>query len=216
MAGPNLQLHLISDTQIQNRYTHFELAYFAFEAQATIFQFREKNLKREHIQELKQIIALRKKYNVKVIVNDYLDLALEVGADGVHLGAEDAPLAEAISAAGGKDFIIGATCHTAQELDWLNANYTRQITYIGVGPVWGSASKKICYPALGVEGLAWFCRRSHFPVIAIGNIQLPVISAVIASGASGVAVISAFCNQTSPYKAAKSLRQALLQSASKR
>jgi thiamine-phosphate pyrophosphorylase len=210
MATGNLQLHLISDTHIQNRFTHFQLAHFAFEAQATIFQFREKNLKREHIQELKQIIWLSKKYKTKVIVNDYLDLALELEADGVHLGVEDAPLAQAINAAA-KDFIIGATCHTPEELDWLNANYANKITYIGVGPLWGTASKNISYAPLGLEGLAWFCRHSHFPVIAIGNVQRSDIPAVIASGASGVAVISAFCKQASPYQAAKSLRQTLLQ-----
>jgi thiamine-phosphate diphosphorylase len=210
MAKSSLQLHLISDTQIQNRFTHFQLAQFAFEAQAAVFQFREKNLKREHIQELKQIISLSKKYDAKVIINDYLDLALELEADGVHLGAEDAPLADAINAAG-KDFIIGATCHTPEELNWLNANYAHKIAYIGVGPVWGTASKNISYKPLGPEGLEWFCNHSNFPVIAIGNIQLSDIPTVIASGASGVAVISAFCKQDSPYDAAKSLRQMLLQ-----
>ncbi|MCS6904033.1 MAG: thiamine phosphate synthase [Bacteroidia bacterium] len=212
MWAKKFQLHLISDTTIQNKFTHLELAQFAFAAGATVFQFREKNLRSSHIRELEQIIALSRNYPTKVIINDYLELALELGANGVHLGVEDIPLSQAISRAREKDnFIIGATCHTLEELQDLNNFYKHQIHYIGVGPIFGSTSKKIKYPPLGLEGLAQFCKQSHFPVIAIGNIQPFNIPSLIAAGASGIAVIKAFCGQTSPLAAAHALQKQLNQ-----
>lgn len=124
-----------------------------------------------------------------LIVNDRADLAAHADAQGVHLGQGDgAPQA----AAGllGPHAIVGATVHSRAELDALAG---APIHYIGVGPVFGTQSKAVGLPDLGLDGLAALCAASPWPVIAIGGIALADVAAVLAAGAHGVAILSAFC-----------------------
>jgi thiamine-phosphate pyrophosphorylase len=166
---------------------------------ADVIQYREKHFERsQHLEELKAILQLRAQYpETRVIINDYLDLAVELQADGVHLGQEDPRLSEALTRLPA-DNIIGATVHNEAEL-----RYAEQypVTYIGVGPVFGSASKSVDLPPLTLEGLQKLAMLTNLPIIGIGNIQGNNLRSVLEHGASGVAVVSSFCDAEHPESA---------------
>ena len=120
-----------------------------------------------------------------------MDVALAVGADVVHLGQDDLPLADAQrvrAAAGRPDLVIGFSTHNLAQ---AAAAVQGGADYIGFGPVFGTRSKLNPDPTVGLETLAHVCRTVKVPVVAIGGISLDAVSAVVAAGASAAAVIAA-------------------------
>jgi thiamine-phosphate diphosphorylase len=119
-----------------------------------------------------------------LLVNDRVDVAATTPCDGVHLGDEDLPIVEArrILPAGA---IVGYSTHSAAE-----AMSTRDADYIGVGPVFATATKPTDRPTLGFEGFRDACQAATLPVVAIGGIGLAAIPALRRAGASGIAMIS--------------------------
>jgi thiamine-phosphate pyrophosphorylase len=115
------------------------------------------------------------------VVNDDVDAAIELGADGVHLGQND-PGADAARAAG---LLLGRSVSTLEQALAANADY------LGAGPVWETPSKLDADPALGLEGLRAICAAVDVPVVAIGGIDASNAGACIEAGAAGVAVIRA-------------------------
>jgi thiamine-phosphate pyrophosphorylase len=116
------------------------------------------------------------------VVNDDVDAAIALGADGVHLGQDDSG-AEAARAAG---LIVGRSASTLEQaLEAADADY------LGVGPVWDTPSKRDAEPAIGLEGLTEICAAVAVPVIAIGGIDASNAGDCIRAGAAGVAVIRA-------------------------
>ena len=154
---------------------------------ATMIQLREKDLSaRRFLEEASLICELCRRFGVPLIINDDLDVALKSGADGVHLGAEDLPVAEARRLAG-PDFIIGATAKTeAQALAAQEAG----ADYLGVGAVFPSPTKTDAI-RITPEKLKAICAAVSIPVAAIGGINENNIAQLSGSGAAGVAVISA-------------------------
>ncbi len=137
------------------------------------------------------------------IVNDRIDLALALGADGVHLGVDDLPLEEARRMAP-PGFIIGYSPATDEQ---ARRARERGSSYLGVGPVFGTASKADAGDAIGFdifERRAWL---SRLPVIGIGGITPENAASVIEAGACGVAVISAISRSPDPESASRSLRE---------
>jgi thiamine-phosphate pyrophosphorylase len=131
------------------------------------------------------------------IVNDRCDVALAVGADGVHLGQEDLPLAEA-RAIVGQNVLIGVSTHNlAQALEAQAGG----ADYIGFGPIFPSSSKTNPEPVVGIEGLREVRARVRIPIVAIGGITAKNAADVIAAGADGVAVISAILGAADPKSA---------------
>jgi len=133
----------------------------------------------------KRVRELTLTSSVKFILNDRLDIALAVGADGVHLGDEDLPIREARRLAGG-DFIIGATVRDGQmakEAERAGA------TYVGLGPIFDTNTKNAGSP-LGTNIIPSVKERCALPVIAIGGINLERVERVLRAGADGIAVIS--------------------------
>ena len=122
---------------------------------------------------------------VTFIVNDRVDVALAAGADGVHLGQDDLPLAAA-RALVPSGFFIGVSTH-----DEAQARAAASADYIGFGPCFTTSSKHNPDPVVGLERLARVCAASPIPVVAIGGITLDTIAAVAAAGASAAAVIRA-------------------------
>jgi thiamine-phosphate pyrophosphorylase len=134
-----------------------------------------------------------------VIVNDRVDLAMMSGADGVHVGQDDLPPADA-RALLGPDAVIGFSTHT---LGQVEGALTQPVSYIAVGPVFGTRTKDTGYEAVGLElvrAAATVCREhrstwlpppgGRIPIVAIGGITLETAPAVLAAGAASVAVIS--------------------------
>lgn len=184
------RLHILTDRVVQDRYAHFDLASAAWRAGNIAVQYRNKSYQPEiDFEELKRMGELAQKMNRILIVNDRVDLAGACGAAGVHLGQEDTAVSNARELLG-LDALIGATVHSFAEQDDLRGSAA---DYVGIGPVFGTRSKALGLPPLGLDGLAKLVEKSTVPVIAIGNIQLEDIAAVMRTGVYGIAVISAYC-----------------------
>ena len=145
---------------------------------------------------------------VPFCVNDRLDVALSVGADVVHLGQDDLPLADAIrvrAAAGRLDLVIGFSTHDrAQALAAAAAG----ADYIGFGPVFATGSKDNPDPVVGLGQLAEVCRAVEVPVVAIGGIALEAVGSVARAGASAAALIAAIATASDPTAAGLQIRAA--------
>lgn len=136
-----------------------------------------------------------------LIINDRLDVALAVDADGVHLGDDDLPLSAAreIAPAG---FIIGRSVDDADEASAAEAGGA---DYVGLGPVYPTGSKSGLGSAIGPEGVAAVRRRIDIPIVAIGGIDVSNIGPVVEAGADGVAVIGAVMSAPDPEDTARNL-----------
>ena len=190
-------LHVITDETLQQRFTHEELGLRIVSAGADFLQYREKrhNDTQTLISTASALQGLcQRSTTTQLIVNDRADVALAVGQCGVHLGKNDLPIATA-RAILGSDRIIGGTLNDPSQ---FSPSWARQFDYLGVGPVFGTNSKTNPAPPLGLETLADLCQISPVDVLAIGNITLDNIDEVLATGVTGVAVLSAIVCTNDP------------------
>ena len=172
----------------------------------TAVQLRCKALSdRETLGFARAIRAITWNASALFLVNDRLDIALATEADGVHLGVDDLPLADARHI-GGPGMIFGYSPETDNQVEsakLLGANY------LGVGPVFGTSTKTDAGAAIGLETLARRVTLAKMPVIGIGGITAQNAGSVIRAGAAGVAVVSAISLQNDPKSAARNLRSAV-------
>jgi thiamine-phosphate pyrophosphorylase len=159
----------------------FETAMVAVEGGASVVQLR---LKGASTAELVEAGRPFRNLPATFFVNDDVDAAIELGADGVHLGRDD-PGAERALAAG---LMLGASASSVEE---ARAGETAGASYIGAGPIWATPSKPDADPPIGLGGLAEICKAISVPVIAIGGIDAANASDCLAAGAHGVAVVRA-------------------------
>lgn len=154
---------------------------------ARFLQLRAKHLPSgEFLALCDAVIGLARPLGATVIVNDRVDLALVAGAAGVHVGQDDLPVAAA-RALLGPDAIVGFSTHT---VDQVEAALRMPISYLAVGPVFGTRSKDTGYTAVGLDMVREAVRRAKgVPVVAIGGITLATAPEVLAAGATQVAVI---------------------------
>jgi thiamine-phosphate pyrophosphorylase len=168
-------------------------------------QLRVKNLPAaEWRQRALDVQAVCRHHGATLLINDNPALALETGADGVHLGKQDMPPAEA-RALLGPDFIIGGTANTFADIEGLVA---AGVDYIGLGPFRFTTTKAKLSPILGLSGYAKImaqCRAAGFttPVVGIGGVGLADVAALVAAGLHGVAVSGAIGSAASPTEAAQ-------------
>jgi thiamine-phosphate pyrophosphorylase len=158
-----------------------ETARAAVEGGATVVQLRLKGASTE------EVVAAGGPFGelgVTFVVNDDVQAAIALGADGVHLGRED-PGAEAAKSAG---LMLGTSAASAEEAE---AGVALGADYIGAGPVWETPTKPDADPAIGLEGLAEICEAVSMPVIAIGGVNAGNARDCIDAGAFGVAVVRA-------------------------
>ncbi|MFJ7663778.1 thiamine phosphate synthase [Lysinibacillus sp. NPDC097162] len=210
MKRSDLQLYFIMGTaNVKNRQP-LEILEAALQAGITMFQFREKGqhaLTNEHYEHFaRQCQNLCRKYNVPFIVNDDIDLALKLNADGIHIGQDDYPVSLVRQKIG--QMILGVSVHTASELQ-VALKYGAD--YIGIGPIYATTSKNDAKPPCGTE----FLYQAHsmyplLPIVAIGGIDCLNASAVIKAGADGVAVISAICESNDIQKTASTFKSLYL------
>ena len=167
---------------------------------ATMIQLR---LKDEPARTLVEVArALVQELHVPVVVNDRVDVALVAGAAGVHLGTEDVP-ARAVRRIVPTGFIIGASVGTEAEIADADG-----ADYVGIGPVYATSSKADAGEAIGLAEFARLRSRIGLPAVAIGGISAHLAAEVMASGASGVAVIRAIFAAADPEAAARAIRLA--------
>jgi thiamine-phosphate pyrophosphorylase len=168
-------------------------------------QLRVKNLPAaEWRQRALDVQAVCRHHSATLLINDNPALALEIGADGVHLGKQDMPPAEA-RALLGPDFIIGGTANTFADIAGLMA---AGVEYIGLGPFRFTTTKEKLSPILGLSGYAEImaqCRVAGFttPVVGIGGVELADVAELLAAGLHGVAVSGAIGGAASPTEAAQ-------------
>jgi len=182
-----------------------EQARLALEGGAGAIQLRHKEASSRDLYE--EALEFRKICDVHgalFIVNDRLDIALAAGADGVHLGAEDLPVAVARRLAP-KDFIIGATARTPEAAVEAEKNGA---DYLGVGAVFPTRSKSDAR-VIGPEGLRKVARAVSLPCVAIGGITVEVVPEILGVGVSGVAVIGAIVGASDIRAAAANFRHKL-------
>jgi thiamine-phosphate pyrophosphorylase len=172
--------------------TDLEVARRALEEGATVVQLRFKGAGTEEIVERgRPFRAL----TATLVVNDDVEAAIELGADGVHLGRSDTGLERALEAG----LLLGLSAAGVEE-----ARHAQEqgATYVGAGPVWPTPSKEDADPAIGLDGLRAICEAVSIPLIAIGGIDAANAGDCIRAGAAGVAVIRAAAHT-------KALRQAI-------
>ena len=161
-----------------------ETARLAVEGGATVVQWRLKNVSRVDVVERGRATrSLCARYGVTFVVNDDIEAALMLGADGVHLGRND----EGAERAREQGLLLGLSATNLEEARAADG----EADYIGVGPVWETSSKADADPAIGLEGLREICDLTTVPVIAIGGIDASNAAECIRAGAVGVAVVRA-------------------------
>ena len=169
----------------------------------TAVQLREKNCStREYIQLARNIKKILEPFAVPLIVNDRVDVALAVGADGVHIGQSDMPYRD-VRRLMGSDAIIGVSVETREQAmeaeDW-------EVDYLGVSPILSTPTKTDTATAWGIEGLCSLRLESSHLLVAIGGINSSNAASVLEAGADGIAVVSAICSAENPEEASRRLR----------
>lgn len=184
-------LYLCTDRQLMTTDTIEESVELAIQGGVTVVQLREKECSsRQFYQLATDVKAITDAYEVPLIINDRLDIALAVGADGVHLGQKDIPIHVARNILG-PDKIIGATANTK---DKAEDAWKAGADYLGVGDVFGTSTKSDTNP-VSLEELKIIKQSVEIPVIAIGGVNANNIRQLRETGVDGAAVISAIVGQ---------------------
>ena len=198
-----LLLYAVTDRSWTGRQTLYEQVEEALKGGATIVQLREKNLDEEaFLEEAQQMTELCHRYHVPLIINDNVDVAIKSGADGVHVGIEDAPVAEVRKRAG-NDFIIGATAKTIEQAKLAEDSGA---DYLGVGAVFPSSTKENAL-RITAEQLKDICASVAIPAVAIGGLTYENMIEIKASGVVGVALVSAIFSEDNIYEATIRLKE---------
>ncbi|HKQ08747.1 MAG TPA: thiamine phosphate synthase [Blastocatellia bacterium] len=180
------KLYPITDTRLSGL-THAEQVERLAAGGATIVQLREKLASpREFYDAAREAMRVARALGVRLIINDRVDIALAVDADGVHLGQDDLPPRRA-RALMGASRIVGYSTHNVEQA--LEADST-PVDYLAIGPVFQTTTKEKADPVVGFELIGGLKSRLTKPLVAIGGITLETAPAVIAAGADSVAVIS--------------------------
>ena len=199
-----LLLYAVTDRAWVGRQTLAEQIEDALTGGATLIQLREKDLDAESfLREAVQAREICHRYGVPLIINDNVDVALKAGADGVHVGIEDAPVKE-IRRRVGADFIIGATAKTVEQAQLAQESGA---DYLGVGAVLPSPTKRSAIRITG-DQLRAICASVHIPAVAIGGISLENARALCGCGVQGIAVVSAIFAAQDIVSATAELRRA--------
>lgn len=202
-----MRLYAVTDRSWLKGQTLYEQVEQALKGGVTLVQLREKGLGAEQfLQEARQIRELCRRFGVPLIINDSIEVALAVDADGVHLGQDDANAAQARQLLG-RDKIIGVSAHNVQEA--LQA-VQDGADYLGSGAVFGSGTKTNV-STLPMQTLREICSAVPIPVVAIGGITEQNIQQLSGSGIAGAAVVSAIFAQENIEEAAIRLRGLLSQ-----
>lgn len=139
--------------------------------------------------------------SVPLLINDHVDIALAVDADGVHVGQNDLPV-DAARRLIGKNKWLGLSVSNQQQLETVP---WQSVDYIGIGPIYPTSTKKDASAALGIEQLTQLVKTKHCPAVAIGGIDITKVTEVMQTGIEGVAVVSAICGQANIEQATTSL-----------
>jgi thiamine-phosphate pyrophosphorylase len=203
-------LYLVTDRSLSRGRSTFEVVRQAVAGGVTCVQLREKHCStREFIDQARALQPLLKDRRIPLIINDRLDVALAVGAEGVHLGQQDMAIADARKIAG-RALVIGISVESVG--DAIRAEQ-QGADYLGVSPVFATPTKTDTAPPLGLEGIRQIRRAVAIPIVGIGGVNLRSAASVLGAGADGIAVVSAIVSADDPKQAAVELRKIIADSA---
>jgi thiamine-phosphate pyrophosphorylase len=202
----DLSLYLVTDESLTAGESLERIVQEAMAGGVTAVQVREKTAStREFLERARRMRRVTREAGVSLIVNDRIDIALAVDADGVHVGQSDMPAAES-RAMIGAERVLGVTAANTEE---ARRAVDDGADYIGCSAVFATPTKTDTGPPIGVRGLGELCRAVAVPVVAIGGIKAGNATEVIAAGAAGVAVVSAIVSAADPREAAFELLSAV-------
>jgi thiamine-phosphate pyrophosphorylase len=200
----SLRLCLVTDRDLARGRPLVEIVAAAVKGGVTMVQLREKTAPtRAFLEEARALKALLAPLGVPLIINDRADIALAVGADGMHVGQTDMPLAVARELLGPRA-ILGLSITNHVQIAREDAGAA---DYLGLGPLYLQQTKKDAATPLGVEGFRALRAATPKPVVAIGGLKAQNAAPVIAAGANGVAVVSAIVSADDPRAAAQEIAQ---------
>ena len=198
-----LKLYLVTDRNLSLGRSLEEVVSEAVKGGVTIVQLREKEASTgEFVALARRLMSILKPLGIPLIINDRVDVALAVDADGVHIGQSDMAYEDARRLLG-PDKIIGLSVESLEDLEAANA---LDVDYVGISPVYGTPTKTDTAEPFGLEGLRKAVDISVHPTVAIGGMNARTIGEVMEAGADGVAVVSAICSAEDISKAAKELK----------
>lgn len=199
-----LSLYVVTDRNLSRGRSEEEVVLSAIRGGATAIQLRAKDwTDAEFLEVARKIREITRKMDVLFIVNDRVPIALEVGADGVHVGQKDIPAREARKVLG-DDFILGVTAENPEQAVRAEADGA---DYLGTRAVFYTTTKKYEGPPLGLSGLKQIVNSVKIPVVAIGGINKENARSVLTTGVCGIAVVSAVVAQPDIEDAARKLRE---------
>lgn len=206
MKDFDLSLYLVLDPVLCANLGMIETTRAAIAGGATIVQLRDKHAPTAAMIEtgraLKEILHGT---NVRLIVNDNVEAAIAIGADGLHIGQEDMKAAEARRLIG-PDMILGLSVETEALASSIDPGI---VDYAGIGPVFATPTKLDHKQPIGFDGLARIVRLCPVPSVAIGGLKAEHAASVYSAGADGLAVVSAICGQPDPQAAATVIANAI-------
>ncbi len=201
--GLKLGVYLVTDERLSKGRATAEIVRAAIRGGVDAVQLRGKDLPiREQLAIGRALRTITREAGVLFIVNDRLDLALALDADGVHVGQDDLP-ADVVRRLVGPEWIVGVSAATLAE---ARAARDDGADYIGVGPIWGTATKLDAGVAVGPGLIATLKAAVELPMVGIGGIGAGNAAQVIAAGGDGVAVVSAIMSADDPEAAARDLK----------
>lgn len=205
----DLSLYLVTDRSLSNGRSLCEITEQAVAGGCTMVQLREKSCSEQEFLEMtEELLQITRPAGVPLIVNDRPDVAVKAGADGIHIGQSDMDALRARQIVG-ENMIIGLSVENVEQA--IEAEQL-PVDYLGLSPVFSTATKTDTAAALGLEGVTAISRVSSKPLAAIGGINTKNTADIIKAGADGIAVVSAICSAPSPYHAAIELRNRVDQS----
>lgn len=198
----SLLLYAVTDRSWVGKQTLLEQIEDALKGGVTILQLREKNLPDdEFVEEAKKVKEICQKYNVPLIINDNVDVALKASANGVHVGIEDMSVSD-IRKKAGNDFIIGATAKTVEQAQMAEKEGAN---YLGVGAVFPSPTKKTAIRITNKD-LFDIVSSVSIPAVAIGGISKDNVLEIEKNIVDGIAVVSAIFSQKDIEQSTKELK----------
>ncbi|TKX34453.1 thiamine phosphate synthase [Campylobacter taeniopygiae] len=196
----DLKLYLVASRGKRSDEVFLNILENAIKGGVGIIQLREKELNSREFYELgKKVQKLCKTYKIPFLINDRIDIALALNADGVHLGQEDLQVKIARELLGEKK-IIGLSLKTLEQLDFIEG-----ADYLGCGAIRATPTKESSL--ISLETLEQICKKSPIPVVAIGGIDEEVISELKGIALTGIAVVRAIMEVSDPYLSAKKLKE---------
>lgn len=195
-------LYFITDSTNYAEEEFFYRVDQALQGGATLLQLREKNKStREYMELAEKVHTITKRYNVPLIIDDRVDVALAINAEGVHLGASDMPVATARKLMG-EDKIVGATAKT---VPWAKEAYEQGADYLGVGAIYPTTTK-VKTVLTSIDTLRDICNAIPIPANAIGGLNKDNIDILAGIPIAGICVVSAIMKADDPKRAAMELK----------